>query len=193
MKKRHSTGFTLIETMVAITILTMAVVAPMSLASQSLSSAYYARDQVTAFHLAQEGIEAVRAARDSKILNNAQSATPLDLLAGIPTGVPFAVDTRDNRMTQCTTGTCPYMRTDGTFYAYGPVGTTNIYQTTLWNPTRFRRTITAEYIAHTIPSATPRDEIKITVKVEWRTGRFGNRSVTITENLYRWVQDGSAI
>src|SRR3989338_11299272 len=43
---RASRGFTLIETMVAIALLTISIVAPMSLTTQSLASAYYARDQI---------------------------------------------------------------------------------------------------------------------------------------------------
>ena len=47
-------GFTLIETLVAISLLMVAIVAPMSLTARSLATAYYARDQITAFHLAQK-------------------------------------------------------------------------------------------------------------------------------------------
>ena len=90
-------GFTLIETLVAISLLAVAIVAPMSLTTQSLSSAYYARDQMTAFHLAQEAIESVRSVRDENILAN-----EADLLAGIPAGgEPVVIDTRDNEMTVC--------------------------------------------------------------------------------------------
>ena len=62
--QKTSRGFTLIETLVAVSLLAVVIVAPMSLTTQSLSSAYYARDQMTAFHLAQEAIESVRSVRD---------------------------------------------------------------------------------------------------------------------------------
>jgi prepilin-type N-terminal cleavage/methylation domain-containing protein len=179
-------GFTLIETLVAITLLALAIVAPMTLTTQSLSSAYYARDQMTAFHLAQEAIESVRAARDENILQGAA-----DLLEGIPDqNVPFVIDTRDNTMVECDQGNppqCPFLRvptspTDRAFYAYGPVGTTNIYTDQPgWVSTRFRRTITAEMI----PGSS--DEMKITVIVSWQTGTFQLRNVTMRENLFRWI------
>jgi hypothetical protein len=35
------------------------------------------------------------------------------------------------------------------------------------------------------------DEIKLTATVTWASGGFASRSVTISENLYRWVNDGS--
>lgn len=186
-RKQASSGLTLIETLVAVTLLAVAIVAPMSLTTQSLSSAYYARDQMTAFHLAQEAIESVRSVRDENIL-----AGQLDLLEGIPSGnVPFVIDTRDNEMTVCNQGTpaqCPYMRTptsssDPTFYAYRNVDSSeDIYSTPLgWANTRFRRTIRAEMLAGT------NDEMRVTVVVSWQTGAFQVRTVTMRENLYRWV------
>ena len=89
-------GFTLVETLAAITLIMIAIVPPMGLTVQSLSVAYYARDQITASNLAQEGIEAVRAVRDGNILASAESAnggTGTSLFNGIPTdGSNFRVD-----------------------------------------------------------------------------------------------------
>ncbi len=64
-----SAGFTIIETLVAISILIISITGPMVIVSQSLKSAYFARDQITAFYLAQEAIEYVRNLRDSNIFN----------------------------------------------------------------------------------------------------------------------------
>ena len=69
--KCTSRGFTLLETLVAIAVLLMALLGPFAIAQQSLRSAYYARDQVTAFYLAQEGVEFVRAIRDENYLSGA--------------------------------------------------------------------------------------------------------------------------
>ncbi len=184
-----SRAFTLIETLVAISLLAVAIVAPMSLTTQSLSSAYYARDQMTAFHLAQEAIESVRAVRDENIL-----AGQADLLAGIPQdNIPFVIDSRDNEMTICNQGDpvqCPYLRmptsqNDPTFYAYRDVNSTeDIYLTpTGWTDTRFRRTIRAEILTGTT------DEMRVTVVVSWQTGKYQIRTITMRENLYRWVDN----
>src|SRR3954462_3848275 len=86
-------GFTLLETMVAVSLLAVAIVAPMSLTAQSLASAYYARDEVTAFYLAQEGLEVVRNIRDNNILQNSQGGATVNLLNGIPINTSFRVDT----------------------------------------------------------------------------------------------------
>jgi prepilin-type N-terminal cleavage/methylation domain-containing protein len=184
-----SSGFTLIETLIAITLLATSIVAPMSLTTQSLSSAYYARDQMTAFHLAQEAIESVRSVRDANILNN-----EADLLEGIPQNVPFVIDSRDNEMTVCDEGTpaqCPPLRipsesSEDLFYAYRDVDSIeNIYSTPApsgWTNTRFRRTILAEPVPDTNG-----DEIRLTVIVSWQTGAFQVRTITMYENLYRWI------
>ena len=175
-------GFTLIETMVAVSMLSLAIVAPMSLAAQSLSSAYYARDQVTAFHLAQEGIEAVRSIRDANILQDSQGAG-VNLLNGIPTGQAFVIDTRTNQTwTTCTTEP---LKTDGVFYGYGTGPCTS--NDPGWTPTYFKRTLTANFVSGTT------DEIVLTATVTWSSGGFKSRTVTISENLYRWVNDGSGV
>jgi len=66
-------GFTLIETLVAISILLLSILGPMTFAAQGIQNTYYARDQIVAFYLAQEGIELVRAKRDDNALSGAAS------------------------------------------------------------------------------------------------------------------------
>lgn len=65
-----SLGFTLIETMIAVTILTLSVSGPLLGASRALVLAEISRDQLTASYLAQEGIEYVRAMRDNAYLRS---------------------------------------------------------------------------------------------------------------------------
>ncbi len=57
-------GFTLVESLVAISILMIAIASPMYLAQKSLSSATLSKDQMVATFLAQDAIEAVRNIRD---------------------------------------------------------------------------------------------------------------------------------
>lgn len=187
MKRTSSRGFTLVETLVAVMLLSVAVVAPMSLASRSLGSAYYARDQITAFYLAQEAIEALRSIRDSQILIIAGSSSGVpDIFGLIPhQNEPFTVDGRkgdaSTAIALCN-GTCPPLQTDNTLYGYPGVGD----DPNLWTPTHFTRTIHA----YAIPGST--DEIRVTVTVAWQTGSIQERSFTISENMYRWVNDGAS-
>lgn len=171
-------GFTLIETMVAVTLLVVSVAAPMSLTVQSLSSAFYARDQITAFHLAQDAVEALRSVRDGNILASALG-TPTPMFQGVPntSGQPFTIDSTNNVMQLCA-GTCAPLRSNGELYGYSAASG--------WNPTRFTRTVTVT------PVSGSNDEFIVSVEVRWRTSVYRERNFTISENLYRWVDDGAA-
>jgi len=68
---RKKKGFTLVETLVAITILTIGIAGPMTVATNAMNAGALARDKISAFHFAQEGVEYVRYVRDSNILDTA--------------------------------------------------------------------------------------------------------------------------
>lgn len=176
--KKYIRGFTLIETMIAISLLTIAIVAPMTLTMQSLQTAYYARDQITASNLAQEAIESVRSIRDGNILNNAEGGTTVNLLNGIPIGSNFTIDARTNITQTCNSGVCLPLQTDGNLYGYQSG----------WTNTNFIRTVLATYV----PGPGVSDEIRVSVTVTWQTGKLKSKSFTLYENMYRWVADGSA-
>src|SRR3989344_5249811 len=93
--KTSQNGFTLIETLVAVSLLSIAVVAPMTLASKSLSTAYYPRDQITAFYLAQEAIETLRSIRAGRIFLIAQGPSA-DIFEPIRLNQDFTIDARKN-------------------------------------------------------------------------------------------------
>ena len=61
-------GFTLLETLVAVAILTLAVSGPLYVANRALVAAQNSQSQLTASYLAQEGIEYVRTMRDHQYL-----------------------------------------------------------------------------------------------------------------------------
>ena len=67
-QKKTEKGFTLVETLVAITILLLVIIGPLTVAQKGIQNAYYANEQVTAVFLAQEAIEAVRELRDTNAL-----------------------------------------------------------------------------------------------------------------------------
>jgi prepilin-type N-terminal cleavage/methylation domain-containing protein len=68
MTMKSKSGFTLIEALVAITILTLSITGAFSAANSAMRASSIARDQLTASYLAQEGIEYVRMLRDNAYL-----------------------------------------------------------------------------------------------------------------------------
>ncbi len=96
-------AFTLIETMIAVAILTLAVSGPLYTANRAIVSAQTARDQLTASYLAQEGIEYVRQMRDNEFLAayHAGGATVSSTAWG-----NFITGSDSAAITQCRASTC---------------------------------------------------------------------------------------
>lgn len=178
-------GFTLIETLVAIFILTIAIAGPLTIASRSLNSALIAKDQMTAQYLAQDAIEYIRYARDTNSLHGGNWLTG----AGATLGGP-GVD-----LTQCLTTTnangCQFdtvARTTPTACAssngcaiplyYYNAGFGALQQ--LQNGPTFTRSVTI------VNPFGLNDEAKITVTVNWTS--IGNRKeqVQLSEDLFNW-------
>ncbi|MFA5840701.1 MAG: prepilin-type N-terminal cleavage/methylation domain-containing protein [Candidatus Paceibacterota bacterium] len=74
--KKHNKknkGFTLVETLVSISIFTMSILGLLFVLSNGISDTGYAKKKLAASYLAQEGIEYVRNQRDNAVLYNATS------------------------------------------------------------------------------------------------------------------------
>lgn len=189
VKQKFQKGFTLLETLVAVMILATAVAGPLSIASRSLNTSLIAKDQITAFFLAQEGVEYVRFVRDSNRLLGADWITGS---GGTSAGISIApcvydintnpigcyVDSTTNSPsgqgdvpTSCGATSCPVMYYNSTSGLY-------TYNTSATTKTIFTRQI----VLTTISS----NEYKLTVSVSWSD--LGNvvRRVTIYENIYKW-------
>jgi prepilin-type N-terminal cleavage/methylation domain-containing protein len=174
IKGNSQAGFTLIETLVAIGILVVAVVAPLTLATQSLTASLVARDEITAFHLAQEALEWIRNRRDSNWLTPQSWEEGGVDRCGPSAGpgiVGCIVDTKQNSISECT-GSCPPLQYDSVtgFYGYG-----SGYDRT----SRFTRTIVTQRVNQ--------DEFLVEVTMSWQTAR-GTRTFVLRENILNWAQ-----
>lgn len=138
-------GFTLIETLVGISILLTAVVVPMVFLAGNITAAYHAKDKVTALYLAEDAIDFVKYRLATNLNAQVQTglSTPnwlLDTTAS-PQNIDTtcnpacAVDSFNDMITTCPSGSCTSpIKIDSTSGAYG--------YTPGWTDTKFTRTIT---------------------------------------------------
>ncbi len=87
-------GFSLVETLVAITILLLVIIGPLTISSTSVRGTAFASEQVTAFFLAQEGAELAQKGRDEFVLehlkNSGSRPNPWADFVNTANGAPFA-------------------------------------------------------------------------------------------------------
>lgn len=163
-----SKGFTILEVITAVFILTIGVGASLSLINQTLSAATVVEQRLIASYLAQEGIEIVRNIRDSTWLEKRSNPTLVwDQYLGLG---DWEADYDSQTLTSYG-GTLLYIQANG-FYGYEISSA----------QTRFTRKIT---IAETSP-ADP-NKRKVLVEVEWEE-RGRTHSFTALEYITNWYE-----
>lgn len=94
--KKNRYGFTLIETLVAISIIMIGLTAAFDVAQLGISSSSFAKNRTSAYFLAQEALEAVKAKRDHNLLLT-NLGTPTNWLDGLTGGTALC----DNYLFGC--------------------------------------------------------------------------------------------
>lgn len=179
-------GFTLIETLIAVLLLATAITGPLTIASKGLTATLVAKDQFTAFYLAQDAIEYVRYVRDSSCLaaGGGPGGCPLEVWMPLLTPCGNAngcyFDSLRDDVTPPTAcgGGCPAMNYDSTLkkftYATGPGITPT--------PQRFIRTVRVQ----NDPGGN-QDEVVLTVTIAWSSvAGVTHLPITVRENIFRW-------
>ena len=182
-------GFTLIETLVAISILMLAVTGPLVISQKGLSAAAYAKDQMIAYYLAQDAMEYVRNVRDTNVLNSVTDWLSVLSVVGVANGLfnpcnnqGCTIDTRPAVSLSSVVAVCsnPCARlikitsVSDVQYGYGP-----------GDITPFSRTVKIEKPVLGGGNIIQGDiEAKVTVTVTWSTFS-GERNVTLVENLFK--------
>lgn len=163
-------GFTIVESLVAITILSAAIIGAMAAAQTGLSSYIFSKDQVVAFYLAQSGFEQLRNIRDENRLTGAGWLTGIAANSSDPCyfGNSCTVSPVESAAPTRCSGACPVLRQneDG-FYGYDAS----------WAATPYTRTIELTSVNE--------HETAVTVTVSWSKG-IVSREFTARENLFDW-------
>ncbi len=189
-KFQHS-GFTLVETMVAIFILTIALSSLISLTASSIFSAKYAANDMTAGYLLQEAADFVRNDRDTTVFDNNNGgtgwATFINKYGNGSSTLCFSANgcyfepTSITLMppTLCPGGTCPAFNYDknavyNAFYTYRNAAGSSA--------SIFRRKIIMKI------NVTNPDELDVKVVIDWRNGGLA-RSRSLNISLLNWQKN----
>lgn len=164
-------GFTLVETLVGISILLMAVVAPLVLIAGDISSAFSAKEKITALYLAEDAIDYVKYKIDTNF------NTPQSWLTGIPCvgGGACQVDSFNDAISLCS-GTCPLLRFDPTTGIYGYSSGAN---------SKFTRTVTVTSVANDPYPAQAPQEVVITATVLW-DDHGKQKQTVVSDHAFSW-------
>lgn len=169
-------GFTLVETLVAITVLLLVVIGPMTIAQKGIQNAQYANEQFTAVFLAQEAIEAMRQLRDDMALDAYHGDATVDTLDWSPNctnGCIYNSRNHTNLFSSCTGGTCSKLYVDSNSGEYSHDSS---------DPqSPFSRIVTLD-----TTQAAATGGVKVTVDVSWNGRIFNNttRHVILQTYIY---------
>lgn len=181
-------GFTLLETVVALAILSAAIVGPMSLVSRGISGARASKNLTAASYLAEEGMEIVRGIKENNALagstgNSGDCNNAVNWNYGLCAGVWRA-----------NISTLTLESGAGNPLLFDP-GSPGLYNYQSGNSSMFTREVVIASLVSpaddevdsvsglTVPAA---DILDITVTVSWREGPVGVRDVILRERLYNW-------
>ena len=183
-KIQKNKGFTLVETMFAVYILTFTIVGLMAVVSSSLFAARYARDEITVNYLLQEVVDYVRNDRDTTVfLENGKTWDDFyNKYSNCSTGTGCYFDVLTNADTpkRCAVDGCPVLYYDASadntpFY----VEDTGLGMSASMLKTSFKRKI------QIVQNSTNPDEIDVTVTIDWKNGSM-NKTRTLQTSLMNW-------
>ena len=170
-------GFTLVETLVAIAILSAAMAGPMTLAIKSIGTASISQDQLTAFYLGEEAIEYVKNVRDS----NSNGSDPNDPTTYWLNNLNPCIGLNLSGLKK----TCQIEAIGGSVVSYDPNQFLSFDQTTKQYNYAITKGFTRTVHIDNPPVSGNGDEAIVTVIVSWQS-KIGPRSLTLYDNLYNY-------
>lgn len=167
---KHKYGFTMVETLVAISILSLSILATFTAVQGGLKSSTLVKDEIIAFYLTQEAMEYIKNIRDENALESLDG-TPVSWLAGLSgqasdpcyfgkvcsIDVPLrsAVNCGNAGVTTSPPNLCSNLTQQTSTGTYGHTATSG------WVASNFKREIQFENIAA--------EEVRVTITLRWTT------------------------
>lgn len=177
-------GFTLVETLLAVALLSMFVVVPLGVASRGVTVSTLGKDRVIAISLARDAIEYVRSIRDyNRTLNNDDNPNNnvtswldgLTLYCIDALGCLVDSTAMSNNITDRTSASGGLLNFDSSSKLYGYTNTGG------WSNSKFTRFVVIQERAIVGGGS----EALVTATVTWPTN-FVTKSVVITNQLMSW-------
>lgn len=192
-------GYSLVEVLVSISVLLIAMVGPMTIASQGIKSSRFALEQNTAFFLAQEGVEAMFKLRgDAALAEVAGGGLPDawgwytdlygsgEICVGIAVGdlCSFGIDFRDDLISNNIVGQCAAGSESNCLLYKNTSGNRAIYthdSSGSGDPTEYTRIVSVSSDV-----ADPAGSVRVEVEVQWESAVFVNttQSVQVATQLF---------
>ena len=177
--KKRQKAFTLVEVLIAISILTVGILSGFILITKVLYNTAIIQDRLTASFLAQEGIELVRQVRDSNFLQimNGES-TELKWRDGLEIDGSYTIESKAEsggsvELNSVEPGEAPNFFYDSNTRIYNYNATEE--------PTTFNREIKITTIGD------DNNEIRVEAIMQWATKRI-NFNLTVEDHLFNWIE-----
>lgn len=148
-------GFTLVELIVSVGLLTLAITGPLAVATFSLRSSSVSKNEIVAYNLAEEGIEYIKNKIDSNVFT--PGADWRDGLSECELNAGCDVDSVSQNIVSCPGGTCPVLRRSAAsgLYSHAAASADNL-------DTIFRRKVMLKTV-----SGSGNEEKQLEVTISW--------------------------
>lgn len=206
--QKKNKGFSLIETVVAVTLMSIAIIGPMTLSAQSIRATREARLQLTATHLAEEGVEIVHNIRDNNSAEDLSSNrvewmsgsalhTQLQIINQCSQAGGCIVDVIEHPTVSGRAGSGSGVWTNRSLVRCNGICFNTVYQNpntglyrqrssglgAPWVATPFTRVI---QVTGVDSGSNPLRQVRVVSTVTYRAFNGATRTVSVNEDLYNW-------
>jgi type II secretory pathway pseudopilin PulG len=175
MPIKNKGGFTIIEALVAFAVLTLSLGPLLVVVTMSARISSSIKNNLTASMLAQEGIEVVRAIRDTNWLKVPEDPFYTNLNGGAD-GSTETGTVQYNSSAIVIVGPSPYLKFDSS---------SGLYSYDSGSPAPYKRTIKITKIPNPANPGNPCVELKVESVVTWQENNR-LRTITVEDHLFDW-------